>query len=353
MKINLLQPLTYNVVKALWMSHVNVAPEVQRVSRVRIDWGKVRSSLIYVFRTPERIMAGFMNLPWPRLLTVRRGFLLGAMAGFSVAGSVLWAIPSILPYFPGHVPEINVLPAHDIPVARTGVPVEMAWFFVQYPYLSSATELHAKNRHSYIVKDVARKRHYVVSFGQRYRRVEIYTEEGGGTSQVQVYTPGMKRTVWFQGLRVVSQTSASDGNLWMWNNPLWNATHIKLYGLADLWLDSPFKRFSCAGFVHQFLKDAGIQVPVLDAWDMAKQPWVRIPIEEIEPGDVITIKAASAQHRRFWGHRVTHVGVYVGHGKFIHAATSSHRAKRAWVRIADVEDFKPRIDKILRPPELL
>jgi cell wall-associated NlpC family hydrolase len=47
------------------------------------------------------------------------------------------------------------------------------------------------------------------------------------------------------------------------------------------------------------------------------------------------------------------VGVYIGNGKFIHAATSSVKSKRSWVRIADINDFRKRIDKIIRPPELL
>ncbi len=152
---------------------------------------------------------------------------------------------------------------------------------------------------------------------------------------------------------MVSQSTVPDGNLWMWSGPLWNAEHFKIYRQADMWLDSPYKRYSCAGFVHRFLKDASVDVPILDAWDMARLPWVRVPLEELEPGDIITIKALTAQHRRFWGHRVTHVGVYIGNGKIIHAATSSVRATRSWVRIADIEEFRKRIDKVLRPPELL
>ena len=96
-----------------------------------------------------------------------------------------------------------------------------------------------------------------------------------------------------------------------------------------------------------------VNVPILDAWDMARLHWERVPIEELEPGDIITFKALTAQHRRFWGHKVTHVGVYIGNGKFIHAATSSVKARRSWVRIADLDDFRKRIDKIIRPPELL
>ena len=40
-------------------------------------------------------------------------------------------------------------------------------------------------------------------------------------------------------------------------------------------------------------------------------------MNELEPGDIVTIKALTARHRRFWGHQITHVGVYIGNGKII------------------------------------
>jgi hypothetical protein len=218
--------------------------------------------------------------------------------------------------------------------------------------VSSNARITPKNHHTFVISDGERHKEYVINFGQRFRRVEIYTPEDSAY-QVQVYTPGQKRVVSFDGSRVTGESTSADGNLWMWKSPLWNAEHLKIYGVADLWLDSPYKRYSCAGFVHRFLKDVNVNVPILDAWDMARLHWVRVPYEELEPGDIITFKALTAQHRRFWGHRVTHVGVYIGNGKFIHAATASVKSTRSWVRIADLDDFRKRIDKIIRPPELL
>jgi hypothetical protein len=265
---------------------------------------------------------------------------------------MLWAIPAVTSYMPRQFLEPAIPPSSFMPIPRGTVPSELAWFFIQYPYVSQSAQIRPKNHHTFVVSDSSRHRDYVVNFGQRFRRVEIYSHETQ-ENQVQIFTPGAKRVVVFQGPRVVSQSTVPDGNLWMWQSPLWNAEHFKIYSQADLWLDSPFKRYSCAGFVHRFLKDANIDVPVLDAWDMARLPWVRVPMEELEPGDIITFKALTAQHRRFWGHRVTHVGVYIGNGKIIHAATASRSSKRSWVRIADLQDFHNRIDKILRAPELL
>ncbi len=287
--------------------------------------------------------------PW---MGVRKGFLIGAMSGLFVAGSMLWAIPAVTSYMPHRFVEPIIPPASFMPIPRGAIPSELAWFFIQYPYLTESSRIRPKNHHTFVVSDSARHRDYVVNFGQRYRRVEIYSQDSK-EMQVQIFTPGSKRVVVFQGPRVVHQSMVSDGNLWMWKSPLWNAEHIKIYSQADLWLDSPYKRYSCAGFVHRFLDDAQVHVPVLDAWDMARLPWVRIPLDELEPGDIVTIKAMTAEHRRFWAHRVTHVGVYIGNGKIIHASTSSVKSKRSWIRVADLNDFRNRIDKILRPPELL
>ncbi len=319
----------------------------------RFALGLPSRAVRWVKAAPGAFLNWGAYLPWDRMLTVRRGFLIGAVGGFSVASSTIWAL-STLPYFPGQhfEPTSNFSLLHDFTTARLSIPSELAWFFIQFPYLSDSAKVRSKNHHTFIVSDSVRKKDYVVSLGQRFRRVEIYPQDGSHTSQTLIYKPGSKKTVWFKGPRVVGQATTADGNLWMWRTPLWNPLHLKIYGLADMWLDSPFKRYSCAGFMHKFLEDAGVHVPILDAWDVAKQRWTRVTFEELEPGDIITINALSAEHRRFWHHRVTHVGVYIGHGKIIHAATSS-RGARAWVRIADVEDFRKRIDKILRPPELL
>lgn len=306
----------------------------------------------WIESSPKRFANWFVSRPWDYLLSVRRGFAFGAIAGFSVFGSTIWAISSV-PYLTGHMFEpTSVMPAYNLPIPRGQVPQQLAWFFIQFPYVSEKAKIKPKNLHTYVITDPERNRDYVVTLGQRYRRVEIYGQDAVDGQQVQIFTPGYKKTVWFQGARMIGESKSTDANLWMWKGPLWNQMHVKIYGLADMWMDSPYKRYSCAGFVHKFLKDAGIHVPIKDAWDMAKLPYAHISREEMEPGDIITIRAANAAHRRFWRHNITHVGVYIGHGKMIHAATSM-KAPRAWIRIADVDVFRGRIDKILRPPELL
>lgn len=284
--------------------------------------------------------------------TVRGGFIVGLIAGLAVVGSSLYAL-STLPMFAK--PVIDADPAlwsvHPV-IARTDVPPELAWFFAKFPYVSRSAQILPRTHHLFRVADADRDRDYVLSFGQTFRRVEVYGRQDPQNVRVRIYTPGSMREVFMQNKRVVSDVTHVDGNLWMWRRPLWNAQHIKIYGLTDLWLNAPYKKYSCAGFVHQFLDDAGVHVPVLDAWDMAKLPYQRVRIDEMEPGDIVTIRAASAEHRRFWHHRITHVGVYIGNGKLIHASTASPNARRSFVRISDLSAFNRRIDKILRPKDL-
>jgi cell wall-associated NlpC family hydrolase len=285
-------------------------------------------------------------------LGIRKGFLVGALAGFFVAGSLLWSIPAVTSFMPQVAPESAFRTDLVLPVVREAVPNELAWFFIQYPYISAKATLRYKNRHAAIVSDPERSKEYVLQFGQRFRRVEVYAK-GQSESQVHVYTPGSKRVVNLRRGLISSEATHPEANLWMWKSPLWNERHLHIYTQVDQWLNSPFKRYSCAGFVHKFLKDSNVQVPILDAWDMAKLPWRKITKDELEPGDIITLKANSAEHRRFWGHRITHVGVYIGNGKFIHASTPSRKAKRSWIRVAELHDFRHRFDKAIRPPDLL
>jgi NlpC/P60 family len=296
-------------------------------------------------------MAQLNNAP---RVPIRRGFIAGVIIGLGVVGTSLYAL-SILPRFAmiNSTLEQDSLWLAPKPFARLGVPLELAWFFSKFPFLSRSVQILPRNRHLFRIVDSGRHKDYAVSFGQKFRRVEIYDKASPQEVRVRIYMPGTLREVTIKGQRITSDTTQSDGNLWMWARPLWNAEHLKIYGLTDLWLNAAYKKYSCAGFVHQFLADAGIRVPVLDAWDMAKLHWTQIRSDELEPGDIVTIRAATRQHQRFWGHRITHVGVYIGGGKMIHASTSSPRARRSFVKISDLSDFNTRIDKILRPPELL
>src|SRR5579864_6517093 len=80
---------------------------------------------------PSGIHRWFVTRPWQEMLAVRKGFLVGALSGFSIVGSTLWALSS-LPYLPGHPIEPVVSPVPAFPTAHLSVPPELAWFFIQY-----------------------------------------------------------------------------------------------------------------------------------------------------------------------------------------------------------------------------
>src|SRR5207302_4144170 len=69
---------------------------------------------------------------------VRKGFLFGAMIGFFVAGSMLWAIPVVTTYMPRRFSEPNIVPESFMPIPRGTVPSALAWFSIQYPYVAQS-----------------------------------------------------------------------------------------------------------------------------------------------------------------------------------------------------------------------
>src|SRR5581483_1496912 len=152
-----------------------------------------------------------VGLPWSEMLMVRKGFVVGMLAGLSIAGSTLWGLSS-MPYLPGRSMEppvpLNSLSFSAVP--RSSVPSELAWFFIQFPYVSENSAIHAKNHHTYVVSDAARRREYVVTLGQHTRRIEVYNSDAKNSTQVQIFMPGYKKTVWFNGSRMMGQSTMPD-----------------------------------------------------------------------------------------------------------------------------------------------
>src|SRR5436853_508300 len=119
---------------------------------------------------------------------VRRGFLAAVLAVTSVVGSTLWATIAMMPYYQMRLPPAPLSAFESHLSARNGVPPELAWFFVQYSYLSDNVHIRAKNHHTFIVTDGPRGRDYVVSLAQNFRRVEIYFSDDKQRTTVHVFT---------------------------------------------------------------------------------------------------------------------------------------------------------------------
>src|SRR4051812_2771473 len=108
---------------------------------------------------------------------VRRGFLAAVLAVTSVVGSTLWATIAMMPYYQMRIPPLSLSGLEPRVLAREGVPPELAWFFVQYGYVSSNVQIRVKNHHTFVVSDGPRGRDYVVGLAQNSRRVEIYFKD--------------------------------------------------------------------------------------------------------------------------------------------------------------------------------
>jgi len=78
----------------------------------------------------------------------------------------------------------------------------------------------------------------------------------------------------------------------------------------------PSRGFDCSGFVYYLLQRQGVTVPrTASAMFSVGKPVKR---SELRPGDLVFFKTTPRE-------RITHVGVYIGDGKFVHASSAKGR----------------------------
>jgi cell wall-associated NlpC family hydrolase len=104
------------------------------------------------------------------------------------------------------------------------------------------------------------------------------------------------------------------------------ATEIVM--LAMSYIDTPYRRggnaadtgFDCSGFTrHVFERSAGLALPRTAA-DQARHFAVRaVPADELQPADLVFFNTLQ---RPF-----SHVGIYIGEGRFIHAPRTGARVR--------------------------
>ncbi|MCS7265024.1 MAG: C40 family peptidase [Armatimonadetes bacterium] len=88
---------------------------------------------------------------------------------------------------------------------------------------------------------------------------------------------------------------------------------------------SPSRGFDCSGFVYYLLSRHGIRAPHSAAalFRMGKP----ISKSDLKPGDLVFFKNTARRRG------ITHVGIYIGNGKFIHASSG-----RGCVTITSLSD---------------
>jgi cell wall-associated NlpC family hydrolase len=79
------------------------------------------------------------------------------------------------------------------------------------------------------------------------------------------------------------------------------------------------KGFDCSGLVHYAYLKAGLSIPrtTRDQYRASR----RLSIEKAQPGDLLFFKINSR--------KLSHVGLYAGNGRFIHASTAKKRVADA------------------------
>jgi cell wall-associated NlpC family hydrolase len=101
-------------------------------------------------------------------------------------------------------------------------------------------------------------------------------------------------------------------------------------GTPYVWAQQSEKSTDCAGLVRRVAAVAGIAIPRTSRAQYASgRP---IPASDLRPGDLVFFKNT---YRR----GISHVGIYVGEGEFIHAAS---RRRRVVVDRLDKEYFAAR-----------
>ncbi|MGC8466909.1 MAG: C40 family peptidase [Acidithiobacillus sp.] len=113
---------------------------------------------------------------------------------------------------------------------------------------------------------------------------------------------------------------------------------LKFIGAPYRWGGmSPASGFDCSGFVKYVLAKFDIEVPRTSYAQAAVLP--RIPRSDLKPGDLVFF---NTMHRAY-----SHVGIYIGHGRFVSAQTPS-----SGVQVASLDNpyWAARFDGARRIP---
>jgi cell wall-associated NlpC family hydrolase len=104
--------------------------------------------------------------------------------------------------------------------------------------------------------------------------------------------------------------------------------------------ESPAEGFDCSGLVYYVYNKHGLKLP-RDTWSLANQ-LPSVQLDQRQPGDLVFFTINARPH--------SHVGIYVGEDKFVHAP-SSHTGR---VMMSDLKQpyWRERFSAVRRPHKL-
>jgi cell wall-associated NlpC family hydrolase len=176
-----------------------------------------------------------------------------------------------------------------------------------YATAGQAVQIESLFANVYNEPDVARHKPVITIPFESHLEV-IAEGKGSDEGWLQVRLPD-KRSAWIQSGDVVSDPK-----------PLAIPQSIDLakrfLGLPYLWGGRSTFGFDCSGFTQMLLRSRGVNMP-RDADQQAAWKGV-MPVErkDLQPGDLLFFGSAPG--------KITHTGMYIGDGQFIHAPTDGH-----------------------------
>jgi cell wall-associated NlpC family hydrolase len=105
---------------------------------------------------------------------------------------------------------------------------------------------------------------------------------------------------------------------------------MSLLGAPYQWGGEGPTRFDCSGLVRFVHEQLGIEAPRTAAAQFSAAK--RVQLNRIEPGDLLFFRIDSS--------RISHVAIYAGEGRFIHAPETGRTVE---LRTLDDEYYRPRL----------
>jgi len=114
----------------------------------------------------------------------------------------------------------------------------------------------------------------------------------------------------------IRQPRRQSANTNIANNVEWSAK--ELLGRKYVWGATGPRTYDCSGFTQKIYRDAGIRIPRVSR-DQAKVGQY-VSYNNLRKGDMVFFD--TKKHR---SGKVTHVGIYLGNGNFIHASSGAKK----------------------------